>query len=117
MAVTEAFTFNSSVSTTELSITNGTSTLANQTTAGCYQCFLDLSALADGDQFEFRVYEKTRSASTRRVCFYAVIANGQGTDGALWVSPPLLLMNGWDMSIDKLAGTDRTIEASIRKAG
>ena len=117
MAVTEANTFNTSVSTTELSIINGTSTIATSTTAGCYQCYLDLSVLDAGDRFEFRVYEKVRSASTQRVVMLATFQHAQGTDGANWVSPPLLLLNGWDMTLKRVAGTDRTIEASIRKAG
>ena len=33
----------------------------------------------------------------------------------LAVTPALVLMHGWDMTILKLAGTDRSIEWSIRQ--
>jgi hypothetical protein len=31
------------------------------------------------------------------------------------VIPSLILMHGWDFTVDKIAGTDRSISGSIRK--
>lgn len=116
MALTEAYAGSFTVSTTELSLVSGTSTLQEVATEGVYQVFLDLSALANGDVFEVRVYEKVRSASTKRVVALYVFADAQGADNANAVLPPLHLMHGWDVTIDRTAGADRTIEYSIRRA-
>jgi hypothetical protein len=115
MALTEPYSGSFSVSTTELSFVSGTSALQEVTDDGIYQLFLDLNTVANGDVFEVRVYEKVRSSSTKRVAHHFVIADAQGTDGAIAVTPPLQLMHGWDMTIDRTAGADRTIEYSIRK--
>lgn len=117
MAVTVAFSGSETVSTTEWSLTTDTSGPDVDTTAGCFQAFLDLSALAAGDRFEFRIYEKVLSGGTQRVAMLATFQHAQGTDGAVWISPSFLLLNGWDMTLKKAAGTDRNIDWSIRKAG
>jgi hypothetical protein len=82
------------------------------TTVGVFQPFIDLSALAVGDVFEFKCYEKARAADTQRVCFRAQFANAQAD--ALWTGPSLILGAGWDMTLKKISGTDRTITWSIR---
>lgn len=117
MAVSEPFTINASIGTTEYSVTNNSTTVAAQTAPGCYQLFVDTNPIADGDSFEVRVYEKTRSASTQRCVRCWTIANAQGSDNLGWCSEPMLLLNGWDYTIKKIGGTDRTLEASVRKAG
>ncbi|MEP6827924.1 MAG: hypothetical protein ABJA10_07600 [Aestuariivirga sp.] len=118
MAITlGAFTLSAvTIGTTEWSITNNSSTLANQTTVAQYQVTLDLSNLALGDSFEFRIYEKVLSGGTRRCMACWPFTNAQGADNANWVSPALMLGNGFDFSLKKLAGTDRVIDASVNKA-
>lgn len=114
MAISETHTFSASVSTTELSITGGSTTIQTQTTDGAYQVFVDLSAAAAGDVFAFRAYEKARSSDTQRCVFYTTIATQGSADAYGWVSPPLLMMHGWDFTLIKLTGTDRTLTASVR---
>jgi hypothetical protein len=113
MAITEAFTATETVTTTDWSLTTDTAGPDAQTDDGVYQCYLDLSALAAGDSFQFRVWEKVVSAGTQRRVL-SVAFNGVQSDPH-WVSPSLILMHGWDMTIIKTAGTDRSITASIRK--
>lgn len=116
MALTEAYTNTNGTWGTEYSLTAGSTSIAAQTADGVFQVFLDLNALAIGDVYEFRCYEKTRAGDAQRVCFYQAIAHAQGVDGALWVSPPLQLMHGWDFSLKRTAGSDRTILSSVRSA-
>ena len=113
MAITEAFTGTETVSTTEWSLTTDTAGPDTQTDDGIYQVFLDLNALAAADIFEFRCYEKVLSSSTQRLVYYARPANAQATP--VWVSPTLVLLHGWDMTLKKVSGTDRSIDWSIRK--
>lgn len=115
MAITEYAANTQSVGTTEHSLSTDTSGPDVDTTDGIYQCFLDLNALANGDTFEFRVYEKVQSTDTQRVAFMATFSNAQGADAAIWVSPSFILLHGWDMTLKKFAGTDRTITWSIRR--
>lgn len=114
MAITEAYTQSAlSVSTTELSLISGTSSLQTNTTAGMYQLWLDpVTNMAKGDEFVVKVYEKVLSSGTKRVVWQATICDAQST---LFVMPPLILMNGWDMTIQRTAGSDRAFDASIRK--
>lgn len=114
MAITEAFTGSASIGTTEYSLTNNSTTLAARTSAGCYQLFLDLNALIAGDEYLIKCYEKVRSADTQRVVWSSTVTGALGEPA--WASPALILLNGWDFSLDKIAGTDRTITWSIRKA-
>lgn len=117
MAVTIYASGTETVGTTEWSLTTDTSGPDVDTTAGGYQVVLDLSNLANGDIFEFRVYEKAISGGTQRCGFKQTFAHAQGTDDALWFSPSLMLYYGWDFTLKKVAGTDRSIDWSIRKAG
>ena len=116
MALSEPYGANSlTVSTTELSLVSGTSSLQTVTDDGVSQAFLDLSALAVGDGFIFRVYEKVNSAGTKRVVWSAILAHAQGADNAIFATPTLILLHGWDMTIIRTAGADRSIPYSIRK--
>lgn len=113
MTISEAFAGTQSVTNDEWDLPSDTTTLGAQTDDGIYQCFLDLNLLAAGDVFEFRCYEKVGSASTQRLVYSARFAGAQGAPN--WVSPCLVLLHGWTMSLNKIAGTDRTIDWSIRK--
>jgi len=70
--------------------------------------------MAKGDEFEVRILEKVEgTGGTQREVFSQRFTDVQSH---LWFSPILPLINGWDMTLKKIAGSDRTIEASIRKA-
>jgi hypothetical protein len=114
MAITvEAYTGTETVSTTEHSLTTDTAGPDTDTNAGIYQAFLDLNALAAGDTFVFKVYEKVRTGDTQRAVYEATFTGVQSTP--VWVSPTLILGIGWDMTLDKTAGTDRAINWRISK--
>ena len=115
MAISEPYSGSITVSSVELSLVSGTSTLQSITDDGVYQIFLDINAVANGDIFEVRVKEKITSGGTQRVAFMFYISDAPGADGAGWVSPSLILLHGWDVTLVKIAGTDRSIPYSIRK--
>lgn len=105
-----------SIGTTEYSIINDGTTLQANTTKGIYTLWLDpVTNLAKSDRFLVRYYDKVRaSGGTQRVVFQATIGNAQAEN---WTFPPLPLGHGWDMSIVKLAGTDRAFDLSVRTVG
>lgn len=115
MAISEFVSGTEVVSTTEWSLSTDTSYTTGdaQTADGVFQVFLDLTTLATGDVFEFRVYEKVLSSSTQRAVMSARFAGPQAM--GVWVSPSLILMHGWDMTLKKISGTDHGIDWSIRQ--
>ncbi len=116
MALEVAYEGSFSVSTTELSMVSGTSTLQTITAEpGVYQLFLDLNALVNGDVFEVRIYERVVSGGTKRIVTPFTLADAQGADHAIWAGPALQLMHGWDFTIIRTAGSDRTIAYSLRR--
>ena len=112
MAITELYNGIETVSTTEWSMTTDTAGPDADTTDGVFQLFVEVAALASTDEFRIRIYEKVRSAGTQRVVYDATLV---GAQPGPFVSPSLILMHGWDMTIIKVAGTDRSIEWSIRQ--
>lgn len=110
-AWTESFIGTATIGTTEYSLPNASTTLTPRTEKATFQAILDTSAVVAGDQFEIRILEKARAAGTQRRLMSAILTGGT-TD--LWISPAMMLGNGWDITVQKLAGTDRLIEWSIR---
>jgi hypothetical protein len=109
----EAFTGTETIGSTEHSMTTDTSGPDADTTGGIFQAFVDLNALAAGDVFEFRAYETVRTGDTQRLVYSARFANAQSMP--VWVSPTLLLGIGWDMTLKKIGGTDRTLNWRISR--
>jgi hypothetical protein len=116
MAISEPYELDGvSISTNEISIVSGTTSLQTITDDGVYQLWVDPvgAAMAKGDEFRIRIYEKVEATGgTKRVVFVATLSDAQSE---LFVTPTLILMHGWDMTIQKIAGTDRNFDASIRK--
>ena len=113
MAISEAFSGTATITTLEYSLVGNSSTLQSNTVDGIYQVFVDAAALAAGDEYELAVKEKVTAAGTQRVVFRAYIVGVQGSPA--WVSPSLILLHGWDVTMVKKAGTDRSISWSIRQ--
>lgn len=112
MAITEAFAGTEAVGTTEWSMTTDTAGPDVETSDGVFQPFLDLSDMVTGDELQFRIYEKVQAGDTQRILYQANFVGPQSP--ANTVFPSLVLMNGWDMTLDAIAGTI-TVTWSIRK--
>ena len=112
MAITAPYEDSASIGTTEYSLPNDGTTLTPITVPGVYQADIDFTAMAAGDQYQLLVYEKVLPAGSQKVFYSATIV---GVQGQAFILPSLILMNGWDITVKKLAGTDRTIAWSIRQ--
>lgn len=102
------------VGTTEWSLATDTSydTADAQTTDCILQVWLDLSDMIAGDQLQVRLYEKVRSGDTQRVVEEWILTGAQSKPN--WVSPSFVVMHGWDVTCDALAGTI-TVNWSLRQ--
>lgn len=115
MAITELYSSaGTTISTTEISLVSATSTLQAIATDGIYQVWVNCSTLAQGDEFLVKIKEKVIAGSTQRVAYAKTLAGGPQSQ-IYWVSPSLMLINGWDVTLTKIAGTDRSIEWSVRQ--
>jgi hypothetical protein len=111
---TALYSGSNTISTTEFSLTlNSTSGVpAAKTDKGTMSLTLDVSAVVAGDKFEVKLYDKCRSADTQRQSSKWIIQDAQSEP--VWMTPPLMIGEGWDFTIKRLAGTDRVITSSVR---
>jgi len=112
MAIGAAYENSATISTAEYSLPANTTTgvPTSQTADGCYQVFIDLANLTATEAYELKVYEKITSGGTQRV-IYSTVMIGANTPMVL---PAMILLHGWDVTLKKTAGTDRSIAWSIR---
>lgn len=112
MAIT--FTNDSaSISTTEYSLPGDAAGPTAQTTEGVFQFFIDFANMAAADQYRVRLYEKYDAAGTQRLIEEWILTNIQSKP--MFVMPSVVLGKGWDVTVTRLAGADKTIYWSIRK--
>ena len=112
MAINQLYTATATVSTTEYSLTNNSTTLTAKTDVGILQAWIDLNAMAAGDQYEIKFYEKTISGGTQRLVEVWTVTGAQAKP--LFTIPSLIVMWGWEVTMKKLVGTDRSIVWSLR---
>lgn len=113
MAITNPYEGSLTISTTELSLVSGTSTLQTNTTAGAWQALIDVNALVAGDAFRLRIYESVQASGTKRILQEVILRGAQVQP--VYVSAPIVLMNGWDITLTRLLGADRIIPYSLRR--
>lgn len=108
---------NVTVGATELSIISGTTTLQTVTDDGVYQLWISDDTgsgrtMTKTEEYSIRIYEKVRNDGVKKVFFTATIKGVQSED---FVTPFFMLGNGWDMTMQKIAGTDRAFDARISR--
>lgn len=114
MAITEPYELDGvTVGSTALSIVSGNTTPQSVTDDGVYQLWVDAGNMAKADEFLIIMKEKVEGTGGIQKPFLQ--QSLLGVQGENFMSPTFLLINGWDMLIDKIAGTDRAFDASIRK--
>jgi hypothetical protein len=113
MALTvPAYTVSESVGTTEHSMTTDTAGPDTDTTDGVYQAFIRTPAAAvRADVFEWAVYETIGGTQVKTG---SAVLVGTGAETG-WTGPALTLGVGWDMTLKKISGTDRTLVGHINK--
>jgi hypothetical protein len=114
MALDFALSDSASIGATEYFLASDSTTKADQTDDCILMLVLYAVSIAAGDEFVVRLYEKiTGAAGTQRSIELGRIVGPNA--GPFWF-PVMILGHGWEISIQKTAGTDRTIEWSLRKA-
>lgn len=103
------------IGTAEYSLPGDTTTLPVAITTDVFgmQTWLDLNALTDAEVYLIQFKEKIDAAGTQRIFHREYIPFAQ-TGSPHWTSLAFNLMHGWDVTLTKIAGTDRSIPWSIR---
>ena len=114
MAITVAYTGTATIGSTEYSLVNNSTTLASSTDVGVYQVFIDTTTMQAGDEYEIDIKEKVVSGGSQKTIYLAVL---DGAQSSPFVTPTLVLMLGWDVTMTRLSGSSRSIAWSIRKVG
>lgn len=115
MPLSEAFAGTATIGQTPLSLPNNSTTLTPRTEDGIFQLFLDRSAVQDGDLFTLKIWEKVTGGGNQQ-CIATQPVGGYA--GLLpYVTEPYILLHGWDMTLEKTGGTDRSFSWSIRRVG
>lgn len=112
MGITAPYEDSASIGGTEYSLPNDSTSLTPITVDGVYQAFIDFTDMAAGDQYQVKVYETIISGGSQELLYEATIT---GVQTQAFVIPSIILLHGWDVTVKKLAGTDRTIGWSIRQ--
>lgn len=112
MPIAELYSGTEAIGATEHSLTTDTAGPDVDTTDGIYQVFLDVSDMVAGDALAITIYEKVRAGDTQRIVWQEILVGVQSTP--IWVSPSIILMHGWDVTLDAIAGTI-TVLWSIRQ--
>jgi len=100
------------ISTTEYSLPTDSTSREPQTDDCVLQAWLDVSALEAGDEFMIRLYEKINGSAELIVEEWTLVG-AQARPG--WTMPTVIVGEGWDVTVTKIAGTDRSIGWSLRK--
>ncbi|WP_372810101.1 hypothetical protein [Litorivivens sp.] len=109
--MSELYGNSATISTTEYSLPNNSTTLTPITTEKTVQIMINTSNVAAGDEYELRVYSKVISTGAQVLVWPIVTITGGPPSVTI---PALRLMHGWDVTLKKIAGTDRSFEWSLR---
>lgn len=76
------------------------------------QVWIDFGAMVAGDVYEVRIYEAINGTQRVLAGFPAVLVDVQVGP---YVTPALFMGEGWDVTVKRTAGADRSIGWSLRK--
>lgn len=101
------------IGTTEYFLASDSTTATYQTTDCILQVYLDLGAMATGDEYLFKIYEKVDGTNAEVIYTCSFL----GAQSQMFVTPAFIVGVGWEVSLDKIAGTDRAIPWTLAKIG
>ena len=99
------------ISTTEYSLVNDSTTIASDTTDGAFSLIIDFGAMTSAEEYQVAYYEKAHASDTQ---VKNILANVKGVvPGGTLITPTFTFGHGWDFTVKKIAGTDRSIGWTI----
>lgn len=102
------------ISTTEYWLASNSTTKTDQTDDAMLQVWIDFGNMIAGDQYQIRIVEKINGGTQRDVAGGPAVVTG--AQAGPWQAPALFVGEAWEVGVKRLAGADRTIAWSLRKA-
>lgn len=99
-----------SISTTEYFLFANSTTASYQTTDAILQVVIDFVNMVAGDEYLVTIYEGAEGTNARTLYKSTVI----GVQTELWCSPAFVVGNKYEVSVDLIAGSARTVLWSLR---
>lgn len=99
-----------SISTTEYFLFGDSTTASYQTTDAILQVVIDFVNMIAGDEYLVKIYEGAEGTNAR-VLYQATLV---GAQTELFVSPAFVVGNKYEVSVDLIAGSARTVLWSLR---
>lgn len=99
------------VSTTEFSLINGSTSIATNTTDAVLSIWIDFNAMVAGDEYQIVLREAVAGGGTQRT---RILGNVIGVQPGPWTRHGYQVGNSWDVTLQRLAGADRSIAWSLR---
>ena len=100
------------ISTTEYSLTNNSTSIATVTTSAIISIWLEVVNLIAGDEFALVLREKPVSGGTQRSVTIASLVGVQADP--IFISAGYQVGVGWDVTLKRIAGADRAFSWTIR---
>ncbi len=108
IAITADF---ATIGTTEYFLASDSTTATYQTDDLVLQCFIEFNNMAAGDEYKVKLYTKVNAGTATPVYEWTL----QGSQSAIFATPAVVVGEGWEVSVTKVSGTDRSIAWSLRK--
>lgn len=99
------------ISTTEYGLFSASTTITYQTTAAKLSGWIDFSAMTAGDTYDVFIYEKVNGSAAK----LAHSARLAGAQSELFPIPEIWVSEGYEITVKKIAGTDRSIGWSLNR--
>lgn len=100
------------ISTTEYFLASDSTSASYQTTDCIMQAQIDFSAMVAGDAYEIRVYEKVDGSNAKLLFPVATLVGAQSN---AYTVPAVIVGSGWEVSVKRTAGSDRSIKWTINR--
>jgi hypothetical protein len=97
------------IGTTEYYLASDSTSKTSQTADAVLQVWIDFAAMTAAETYQVKVYEKINTVE--RVAYVSTLT---GVQAGPLVTPSLVVGEGWEVSVKKIAGTDRAIGWSLR---
>ncbi len=101
-----------SIGATPYSLSNDSTTLTPIDEVGIYCVMVDFSAMTLTETYELTILAKIDAAGSQLPVYNAFVV---GTSAPVLLLPSLPLRRAWEVQVQKVAGTDRSIGWSITR--
>lgn len=99
------------IGSTEYSLPNESTTLTPQTDKARLTVRIDLGSMVAGDRYIVKLYDKTNGRASTPFCSWWAT----GAQATTLQLGPVLVGGGWDVTVTKTQGTDRSISWTLEK--